>query len=34
MSVNKLEKLPCIVSGIDISKWLDFNNQDLEQTTF
>ena len=34
MSVNKLEKLPCIVSIVDISKWLDFNNQDLVQTTF
>ena len=34
MSVNKLEKLPCIVSIVDISKWLDFDNQDLEQTTF
>ena len=29
MSVNKLEKLPCIDSILDISKWLDF-----EQTTF
>ena len=34
MSVNKLEKLPCIVSIVDISKWLYFDNQDLEQTTF
>ena len=34
MSVNKLEKLPCIVSIADISKLLDFDNQDLEQTTF
>ena len=34
MSVNKLEKHPCIVSIVDISKWLDFDNQDLEQTTF
>ena len=33
MSVNKLEKLPCIVSIVDISKWLDFD-KDLEQTTF
>ena len=34
MSVNKLKKLPCIVSAVDISKLLDFDNQDLEQTTF
>ena len=34
MSVNKLEKLPCIVSIVDISKCLDFHNQDLDQTTF
>ena len=34
MSVNKLEKLPCIDSIVDISKWLDFDNQDLKQTTF
>ena len=34
MSVNKLEKLPCMVSIVDISKWLGFDNQDLEQTTF
>ena len=34
MSVTKLEKLPCIVCIVDISKWLDFDNQDLEQTTF
>ena len=34
MSVNKLEKLPCIVSIVGISKWYDFDNQDLEQTTF
>ena len=34
MSVNKLEKLQCIVSIVDISKWLDFDSQDLEQTTF
>ena len=34
MSVNKLGKLPCIVSIVDISKWLDFDNQDLEQITF
>ena len=36
MSVNKLEKLPCIVSivKVEISKWLDFDIQDLEQTTF
>ena len=34
MSVNELVKLPCIVSIVDISKWLDFDNQDLEQTTF
>ena len=34
MSVIKLEKLPCIDSIVDISKWLDFDNQDLEQTTF
>ena len=34
MSVNKLEMLPCIVSIVDIAKWLDFDNQDLEQTTF
>ena len=34
MSFNHLEKLPCIVSIVDISKWLDFDNQDLEQTTF
>ena len=34
MSVNKLEKLTCIVSIVDISKWLDFDNQDLVQTTF
>ena len=34
MSFDKLEKLPCIVSIVDISKWLDFDNQDLEQTTF
>ena len=34
MSVNKLEKLPCIVNIVDISKWLDFDNQVLEQTTF
>ena len=33
MSVNKLEKLPCIVSIVDISKWLDFDNHDFEQTT-
>ena len=30
MSVNKLEKLPCIVSIVDISKLLDFDNKDLE----
>ena len=34
MYVNKLEKLPCVVSIVEISKWLDFDNQDLEQTTF
>ena len=34
MSVNKLEKPPCIVSIVDISKWFDFDTQDLEQTTF
>ena len=34
MSVNKLEKPACIVSIVDISKWLDFDNQDLEQTIF
>ena len=34
MSVNKLEKLLYIVSIVDISKWLDFDNQDLEQTAF
>ena len=34
MSFDKLEKLPCIVSIVDISKWLDFDNQELEQTTF
>ena len=34
MSVKKLEKLPCIVSIVDISKWIDFDNQDLEQTIF
>ena len=34
MSVNKLEELPCSVSIVDISKWIDFDNQDLEQTTF
>ena len=34
MSFNKLDKLPCIVSIVDISKWLDFDNIDLEQTTF
>ena len=34
MSVNKLEKLPGIVSIVDISKWLDFDNQHLEQITF
>ena len=34
MSFNKLKKLPCIVSIVYISKWLDFDNQDLEQTTF
>ena len=34
MSVFNFEKLPCIVSIVDISKWLDFDNQDLEQTTF
>ena len=34
MPVNKLEKLPCIDSIVDISKWLDFDIQDLEQTTF
>ena len=34
MSVYKLEKLPCIVRIVDISKWLDFDDQDLEQTTF
>ena len=34
MSVNKLEKLPCIHSIVDISKWLDFDNQDLKQTNF
>ena len=27
MSINKLEKLPCIDSIVDISKWLDFDNQ-------
>ena len=27
-------KHPCIVSIVDISKWLDFDNQDLMQTTF
>ena len=34
MSVNKLKKLPCIESIKDISKWLDFDNQEFEQTTF
>ena len=34
MFVNKLEKLPRIVRIVDISKWLDFDNQDLEQTFF
>ena len=34
MSVNKLEKLPCIVSIVEISKSLDYDHQDLEQTTF
>ena len=34
MSVYRQEKLPCIVSIVDISKWLDFDNQDLEQTAF
>ena len=34
MSVNTLEKLPCIVSIVEISKWLALDNQDLEQTTF
>ena len=34
MSVKKLENLPCIVSFVDNSKWLDFDNQDLEQITF
>ena len=34
MSFNKLEKLPCIVSIIDISKLLGFDNQDFEQTNF
>ena len=34
MSFNKLEKLLCIVSIVYISKWLDFDNQDIEQTTF
>ena len=34
MSVNKLEKLPCIVSIVGISKYLDFDKQDLEQTNF
>ena len=34
MSANKLEKLPGNVCIVDISKWLDFDNQDLEQTTF
>ena len=34
MSVYKLEKLLCIVSIVDISKWLDFDNQDLGQITF
>ena len=34
MSVNKVEKLPCIVSNVEISKWFDFDNQDPEQTTF
>ena len=34
MSANMLEKLPCIVSIVDISKWLNFDYQDLEQTTF
>ena len=30
MSLNKLEKLPCIVSIVDIPKRFDFDNQDLE----
>ena len=34
MSANKLEKPPGIVSIVDISEWLDFDNQDLAQTTF
>ena len=34
MSVDKLEKLPCIISIVDISQWLDFDNQDLMQTNF
>ena len=34
MSFKELEKLPCNVSIGDISKWLNFDNQDLEQTTF
>ena len=34
MSVNKLEKLPCIVSIVDISKCLAFDNQDRGQTIF
>ena len=32
MSVNKLEELLCNVSIVGISKWLDFDNQDFEQT--
>ena len=34
MSVNKLKELPCIVSIVGISKWLDFDDKDLEQTIF
>ena len=34
MFVNKLEKLPQIVCIGDISKWLYFDNLDLEQTIF
>ena len=34
LSVYTLEKLPCIVSIVDISKWLDFDNQDLEHSIF
>ena len=33
MSVNQLEKLPCIVNTVNISKWLNFSDLDVGLTS-